>query len=58
MSDLSDLFDEDTVENISNIIESKMPLLNKVPAFKKKASYYFTLAYFLGKQHGNQIKKL
>ena len=91
MSDLSDLFDEDNVENISNIVESKMPLLNKVPAFKTKDqelgttieelenalseelndkldkvmrfhyqidSYYFTLAYFLGKQHGKQIEKL
>lgn len=91
MSNLSDLFDEDNVENISNIVESKMPLLNKVPAFKAKDqklgtlieeledalseelnnkldkvmrlhyqidSYYFTLAYFLGKQHAEQIEKL
>ena len=87
MSDLSNLFDEDTVENISNLVEDKMPLLNTVTAFKEKDealaiateelenalskelnhkldnvmklhyqidSYYFTLAYFLGKQHGDK----
>ena len=91
MSNLSDLFDEDNVENISSIVESKMHLLNKVPKFKAKDqalgttieeledalseelndkfdkvlrlhyqidSYYFTLAYFLGKQHAEQIEKL
>ena len=91
MSNLSDLFDEDNVENISSIVESKMHLLNKVPVFKAKDqkfgtlieeledalseelnnkldnvmrlhcqidSYYFTLAYFLGKQHAEQIQKL
>ena len=85
MGDLSNLFDEDTVENISNLVEDKMHLLNDIPAFKEKDhalaiatekfegslseelnskfddvmklhyqidSYYFTLAYFLGKQHG------
>lgn len=36
MSDLSNIFDEDTVEAISNLVESKMHLLNKVPAFKEK----------------------
>lgn len=91
MGDLSNLFDEDTVESIGNLVEEKMPLLNQVPAFKEKDqslaiameelentlstelknklddvmrlqyqidSYYFTLAYFLGKQHGEQIQKL
>lgn len=91
MSDLSNLFDEDTVKDISNLVESKMNLLNKVPAFKEKDqnlaiatedfenalsdelndkfddvmrlhyqidSYYFTLAYFLGLQHGEQYKKI
>ena len=91
MGDLSSLFDESTVEAISNLVEEKMPLLNKISAFKEKDqtlaiateelentlsqeqkikfdtvmklhyqidSYYFTLAYFLGKQHGEQIKKL
>jgi len=86
MGNLSNLFDEDTVENISNLVEDKMPLLNGIPSFKEKDqalatateeledalseelntkfdkvmrlhyqidSYYFTLAYFLGKQHGN-----
>lgn len=91
MGDLSSLFDEGTVEAISNLVEEKMPLLNKISAFKEKDqtlaiateelentlsqeqknkfdtvmklhyhidSYYFTLAYFLGKQHGEQIQKL
>ena len=91
MGDLSNLFDEDTVEAISNLVEEKMPLLNGVQSFKEKDqalaiateefenslseklnnkfydvmklhyqidSYYFTLAYFLGKQHSEQIKKL
>ena len=91
MSDLSNLFNDDTVETISNLVEDKMPLLNKITAFKEKDyalamatedlenslsedlnnkldnimklhyqidSYYFTLAYFLGKQHGEQIQKL
>ena len=91
MGDLSNLFDEDTVENISNLVEDKMPLLNKYSTFKEKDqtlakatedlenalseeqkakfdnvmklhyhidSYYFTLAYFLGKQHAEQIEKL
>ena len=85
MSNLKDLFDSDTVESISNLVESKMPLLNQIPAFKEKDqnladksekfenslsedlkmsfddvmklhyqidSYYFTLAYLIGKQHG------
>ncbi len=84
MDDLSNLFDEDMVETISNLVENKMPLLNKVKSFKEKDlslakateefenllsedlkskfddvirlhyeidSFYFTLAYFLGKQH-------
>ena len=91
MGDLSSLFDEGTVEAISNLVEEKMPLLNKISAFKEKDqtlaiateelentlsqdlnnkldnvmrlhyqidSYYFTLAYFLGKQHGEQFSKL
>ena len=91
MGNLSNLFDEDTVENISNLVEDKMPLLNKYSTFKEKDqtlakateelenalskeqkakfnnvmklhyhidSYYFTLAYFLGKQHAEQIEKL
>ena len=91
MTGFEKIFDEDTVESISNLVESKMPLLNKVPEFKKKDktlanfieqlenvlsleqnaklndvmrlhyqidSYYFTLAYFLGKQHAEQIEKL
>ena len=36
MNDLSNLFDENTVEAISNLIEEKMPLLNNVSAFKEK----------------------
>ena len=88
MGDLSNLFDEYTVETISNLVEDKMPLLNKYSTFKEKDqtlakateelenalseeqkakfdnvmklhyhidSYYFTLAYFLGKQHAEQI---
>ena len=91
MGDLSNLFDEDTVEAISNLVEDKMPLLNGITSFKEKDqtlaiatedlenalskelndkldnvmklhyqidSYYFTLAYFLGQQHGEQIQKL
>ena len=91
MSDLSNLFNDDTVETISNLVEDKMPLLNKITAFKEKDyalamatedlenslsedlnnkldnvmklhyhidSYYFTLAYFLCKQHGEQMQKL
>ncbi len=83
MDNLKNLFDEDTVENISNYVESKMYLLNQIPDFKEKDkklanktedlenllsadlknklddvmklhyqidSYYFALAYFLGKQ--------
>ena len=89
MNDISNLFDEDTVAAISNFVEEKMPLLNKLPAFKEKdqslakvteelenhlsedlkskfddvmklhyeiESYYFTLAYFLGKRHSEQTK--
>ena len=91
MTGFENIFDEDTVETISNLVESKMPLLNRIPEFKKKDeslaeslealesilseeqknkldniirlqyqidSYYFTLAYIIGKQHGNQIEKL
>ena len=91
MIDFENIFDEDTVESISNLVESKMPLLNNVSEFKKKDetlansieqlenvlsmeqnaklndvirlhyqtdSYYFTLAYFLGKHHAEQIEKL
>ena len=82
------LFDEDTVETISNLVEDKMPLLNSVPPFKEKDqilakateefenllsenlknkfddvmklhyeidSYYFTLAYFLGRKWDGSI---
>ena len=85
MNDLINLFDKETVENISNMIESKMFILNNVKDFHKKdqlfavaieklentlsdelsnqlddimrlnyqiESYYLTLAYFLGIQHG------
>ena len=88
MSDLGNLFDKDTVENISSFVESKMYLLNQLPTFKEKDktlsditenfenslskdlknkfddvmrfhyqidSYYFTLAYYIGLQHGKQI---
>lgn len=91
MGDLSNLFDENTVEAISNFVEDKMSLLNCVTEFKENDmalatateklenalsedqkvkfdnvmklhyqidSYYFTLAYFLGQQHGKQIQKL
>ena len=91
MNDLNNLFDENTVETISNLVEEKMPLLNKITTFKEKDytlamtfedlenslsedlnnkldnvmrlhyqidSYYFTLAYFLGKQHAEQLQKL
>ena len=36
MDNLSNLFDEDTVEAISNLVEEKMPLLNGVQSFKEK----------------------
>lgn len=91
MGDLANLFDKETVENISNLIENKMHILNNVPEFKEKdqsladatekledalsedlsdqfddvmrlhyqvEEYYYTLAYFLGKQHAEQITKL
>ena len=91
MGDLANLFDKETVENISNLIENKMHILNNVPEFKEKdqsladateklkdalsedlsdqfddvmrlhyqvEEYYYTLAYFLGKQHGEQAIKL
>ena len=91
MNDLGNLFDKETVENISNMIENKMYVLNNVKDFHDKdqafaisleklesslsdelneqlddvmrlnyqvEAYYFTLAYFLGKQHGEQASKL
>lgn len=86
MDNLRNLFDEDTVETISTLVEKKMHLLNSIPAFGEKDhslavetekfesslskdqndsfdsvmklhyqidSYYFTLAYFLGKKHSD-----
>ena len=86
MDDLKSLFDEDTVETISSLVEEKMHLLNCIPSFKEKDhtlavetesfedslskeqkdyfdtvmklhyqidSYYFALAYFLGKKHSD-----
>ena len=91
MNNLGNLFDKDTVENTSNLVESKMYLLNDLEDFRNKdkafasaleklesslskdsrnildemmrlnyqvQDYYFTLAYFLGKQHNEQTKKL
>ena len=91
MNDLGNLFDGDTVEPISNLIESKMPILNKISIFKEIDktladsiekfenslsddfknkledilklnyqidSYYYTLAYYLGLQHGKQLKEI
>ena len=90
MDNLKNLFDEDTVENISNLVEDKMHLLNSIPAFREKDhtlavetekfedslskdqndnfnsimklhyqidSYYFALAYFLGKKHSEHFFK-
>lgn len=90
MGDLKNLFDDDTVENISNLVEDKMHLLNSIPAFREKDhtlavetekfedslskdqndnfnsimklhyqidSYYFALAYFLGKKHSEHFFK-
>lgn len=36
MSDLTNIFDKETVENISNLVENKMHILNRVSEFKKK----------------------
>ena len=36
MSNFENLFDEDTIETISGLVESKMPLLNQIPTFKEK----------------------
>ena len=36
MSDFQDFFDRETVSKISELIEDKMPLLNKLPEFKEK----------------------
>ena len=36
MNDLNNLFDENTVETISNLVEEKMPLLNIITTFKEK----------------------
>ena len=36
MDDLKSLFDEDTVETISSLVEEKMHLLNCIPSFKEK----------------------
>lgn len=91
MSDLSNLFDKETVQNISKLVSDKMHILNQVSEFKQidkdyalalenfenslseelstnydnvislhyeVLDYYFTLAYFLGVKHGNQISKL
>ncbi len=91
MKEFGKLFDKETVENISNMIENKMYVLNNVKDFHDKdqafaialeklesslssklneqvdnvmrlnyqvEAYYFTLAYFLGIQHGKQASKL
>lgn len=88
MKSFGNLFDKETVERISSLVEDKMYVLNNVKDFHKKDeqfallldefedslsdeldekfddlmrvnyqinSYYFTLAYFLGKQHGEQF---
>lgn len=88
MGDLKNLFDDDTVETISSLVEEKMHLLNCIPSFKEKDrtlaietekfesslskdqndsfdsvmklhyqidSYYFALAYFLGKKHSEHF---
>ena len=88
MDDLRNLFDEDTVETISILVEKKMHLLNSIPAFREKDhslavetekfedslskdqndsfdsvmklhyqidSYYFALAYYLGKKHSEHF---
>ena len=90
MDNLENLFDEDTVETISTLVEDKMHLLNCIPSFREKDhtlaiktekfeeslsnkqndnftsimklhyqidSYYFTLAYFLGKKHSEHFFK-
>ncbi len=91
MKNFGNLFDKETVETISELIESKMYILNNVKDFHDKdemlanasekfeetlsndlkkqfdklmllnyqvEDYYFTLAYFLGRQHGEQITKI
>lgn len=91
MNDFTNIFDADTVETISNLVENKMYVLNKIEDFQKNdekfalaleelensiseesrsilhevmrlnyhiESYYFTLAYFLGKEHSEQSNNL
>ncbi len=91
MCDFKNLFDKETVGNISNLVENKMYILNNIADFKEKdknfavsmekfessltddlrfqfneimrlnfqiESYYFTLAYFIGNQHGRQTENL
>lgn len=36
MYDLENLFNEETVEHISNLVEEKMPILKDISAFNKK----------------------
>ncbi len=36
MEKLENFFDKDTVENISNLVESKMNILKDIPDFKEK----------------------
>ena len=91
MKDFINIFDKDTVQSISSIVENKMYILNNIEDFHNKdleyatelenlqnslsidlnnklnnlirisyqiEDYYFTLAYFLGKKHGEQSKDL
>ena len=40
MHDLENLFDKETVENISKLVIDKMPVLNQIADFKQKDKTY------------------
>ena len=57
MESLENFFDKDTVENISNLVESKMNMLKDIPDFKEKDKLFSANMEELDKKLPEDLKE-
>lgn len=56
MENLENVFDKDTVENISNLVETKIDMLKSIPDFKEKDSLFSTIMEELDENLPDDLK--